>query len=288
MFFDPLKGQLIDYVDGQTDLHARILRAIGAADRRFEEDKLRLLRAVRLATRFELTIEPATETAIKAHAAQINVVSAERIAEELRQLLVHPRRSEGVRLLSRVGLVEPLLPELMPLEEVSWERLLSVLDFLGSEPAFPLALAGLLHRVGTSADEICLRFRLSNSDRERTVWLVDRYRSLDEIRTMRTCRVKQLLIEPGIHELLALYRAVALAEGRGIDPVEYCQKLLRDWTQQDLNPAPFITGQDLIDLGLKPGPRFKEILDAVRDAQLDGVIHSKEEAMELVRQLAIQ
>ena len=114
MFFDPLKGQLIDYVDGQADLQHRLLRAIGDADRRFAEDKLRLLRAVRLATRFELTIEAGTEAAIKNHAAEINVVSAERIAEELRQLLVHPRRCQGVTLLRRLGLIEPIFPELKP------------------------------------------------------------------------------------------------------------------------------------------------------------------------------
>jgi poly(A) polymerase len=285
MFFDPLQGRLIDYVGGQADLHARILRAIGDAGKRFEEDKLRLLRAVRLATRFELTIEPATEAAIKTHAATINVVSAERIAEELRQLLVHPRRSQGVKLLGRLHLLEPLLPELASLQGGRWEHVLTVLEYLGPEPSFSLALAGLLHELGKAhvVQDICLRLRLSNQERERAVWLVERLRSLDEIGRLRTCRIKQLLAEPGIHELLALYRADALADGRSAEPVEHCEALLRQWTKDDLDPAPFITGQDLIDLGLKPGPKFKEILDMVRDAQLDGDVRSREEALALVK-----
>ena len=320
MFFYPLKDELIDYVGGQADLHARILRAIGAADQRFEEDKLRLLRAVRLATRFELTIEPATAAAIKEHASEINVVSAERIAEELRQLLVHPRRSLGLKLLRSLGLTEELLADLVPYpekdwdqwerllltgpawmggsltseiekQERRWEHILAVLDLLGLEPSFPLVLAGLLnggeHAV-RRADDFCQRLRLSNNDRERTVWLVDRLGELNNVHEMRTCRLKQLLYHPGIHELLALYRADALTAGRGVEAVEFCEKLLREWTEEDLNPPPLITGQDLIEMDLKPGPVFKEILDTVRDGQLDGVIQTKAEAMELARRLSTE
>lgn len=277
MFFDPLKGQLIDYVNGQTDLHQRILRAIGDPHQRFDEDKLRLLRAVRLATRFDLALEPVTEAAIKLHAKEIHVVSAERIAEELRQLLVHPHRARGVTLLEELGLARQILPELTPSP-----RVLAVLDFLGPEPGFPLAFAGLLHEIGSGpADEICLRLRLSNSEREHTTWLIDNHRSLCEARSLRLGRLKPLLAHPGVHDLLILHRAEALADGLSIDHVDFCEDRLQTWSADDLNPAPLIGGADLIQMGLKPGPRFKEILDAVRDAQLDGTVRSREEALEL-------
>ncbi len=115
MFFDPLKGELIDYVGGAADLQARLLRAIGVPEKRFEEDKLRLLRAVRIAARFELSLEAATETAIRSAAASLPVVSAERIAKELRQMLVHPRRVRAMDLLLDLGLMEVVLPEVLPM-----------------------------------------------------------------------------------------------------------------------------------------------------------------------------
>src|SRR5579883_2074530 len=115
MFFDPLENRLIDYVGGQKDLQARVLRAIGDPAQRFEEDKLRMLRAVRIATRFDLEIEPATAEAIRAQAPRIGIVSAERIAEELRKLLVDPHRARGMRWFMDLGLAEPILPELLPM-----------------------------------------------------------------------------------------------------------------------------------------------------------------------------
>src|SRR6516162_8172013 len=149
MFFDPIKEELHDFVGGQEDLRDRRLRAIGDPILRFTEDKLRLLRGVRVVTRFDLSIDPATETAIRSMAPQITVVSAERIAEELRGLLVLPRRAEGVNLLHALGLVEPLLPELLPMKGLPqglpgaatgdlWDHVMAVLGYLGPEPSFPL------------------------------------------------------------------------------------------------------------------------------------------------------
>jgi poly(A) polymerase len=318
MFFDPLKEELIDYVGGRADLEARLLRAIGAAQERFQEDKLRLLRAVRIAARFELAIEPATETAIKAMAAALPVVSAERIANELRRLLVHPQRARALRLLLDLGLLKAILPEAVPMKGLPqgppaaptgdlWDHVMTVLDLLGPAPTFPLALAALLHDVGKPrvvgrtpdrytfyyhehvgarlTNEICMRFKLSNEERERAVWLVEKHQFLCEVRQMRTSKVKTMLNHPGIQELLALHRADALASGRSIDHVDYCEFLLKDWTQDDLNPAPLLTGHDLAQLGLKPGPLFKELLDAVREAQLDGTIKTKQQALALVERL---
>ena len=315
MFFDPLQETLIDYVDGQADLAGRVLRAIGVPQQRFAEDKLRLLRGAHVAVRFELSIEPTTASAIREMAAALPVVSAERIANELRQILVHPHRVKGLNLLLDLGLIQAILPELVPMKGLPqgppaaptgdlWDHVMAVLKLLGPEPSFPLALATLLHDVGKPrvlgrtperytfhhhehvgarmANDISLRLKLSNDERERTVWLVEKHQYLCDVRQMRTSKVKTMLNHPGIRELLALHRADALASQRSIDHVEYCEFLLREWTQEDLNPLPLLTGHDLTRHGLEPGPLFKELLDLVRDAQLDGTIKTKPQALALV------
>src|SRR5262245_26613254 len=206
MFFDPIAEQLHDFVGGQRDLQARVLRAIGDPRVRFTEDKLRLLRAVRIATRFDLHMDPATAEAIIEMAPQITVVSAERIAEELRQLLVHPRRAAGMNRLDELGLVAVILPELVPMKDCPhglpdarngnlWGHVMRVLELLGPECSFALALAALLHDVGKPRTigrtpdrytfyghehvgarmtrDIAERLRLSVADRERAAWLVE-------------------------------------------------------------------------------------------------------------------
>jgi poly(A) polymerase len=288
MFFDPLESRLIDYVGGQADLQRRVLRAIGAPELRFREDKLRLLRAVRIATRFELQIEPATAAAIRQMAPTLTVVSAERIAAELRQLLVHPRRAQGMDLLCELGLAEPILPELVPLQGPLWNHVLRVLGRL-PEPSFALALAALLCNLGAGvADEIGRRLKLSNDERVRTRWLVEKYQYLREARQLRTSQLKVLLAHPGIGELLALHRADAQASGRGTEHVEYCESLLGEWGPAELNPPPLLTGHDLTELGLEPGPRFKRFLETVREAQLDGTIEARPQALELIARLRAQ
>lgn len=318
MFFDPIKSQLHDYVGGQNDLHARILRAIGDPAVRFKEDKLRLLRAVRIATRFELNIDPDTEAAIKAMAAELPVVSAERIAEELRQLLVHPRRVHGLNLLINLGLAAAIMPELLPMRGLPqglpdqptgdlWDHVMRVMDLLGPAPSFPLAMGTLLHDVGKPrtvgrtpdrytfyhhehvgarmADEIALRLKLSNSERERIGWLVEKHQYLADAPRMRPSKLKTILSDPGIHELLTLHRADALATGKNVEHVEFCEKLLHQWTAADLNPPAFVTGHDLQGSNLPAGPAYKKLLDQVREAQLDGTVRTREEALELLRRL---
>ncbi len=318
MFYDPIRGETVDFVGGREDLQARTLRAIGDPQLRFTEDKLRLLRAVRFATRFNLAIEPATQVAIKRMAREITVVSAERIAKELRQILVSSKRTRGVTLMYELGLMTALLPELLPMKGLPqglpcaptgdlWDHVLRVLDLLEPGPSFPLALAALLHDIGKPrtvgrtpdrytfyghehvgsrlADAICARLKLSNAERERVAWLVDKHQILCDARQMRTSKLKALLIHPGICELLALHRADALASGRSTDHVEYCENLLRIWKEEDLNPVPLLTGHDLTELGLKPGPRYKHVLATVRDGQLEGTIKAKDEALDLVRRL---
>lgn len=321
MFFDPIKGELHDFVGGRADLEAKVLRAIGDPVARFTEDKLRILRAARMATRFDLAIDLATATAAKRMAAEIRVVSAERIAEELRKLLTHPNRARGLRLLRELELVEPILPELVPTYTLPqglpsaptgtlWDHTVRVVECLGEKAPFPLAFAAVLHDVGKPrvfartaerytfhghekigaemTARIAERLKLSNAEAARLCWLVERHQYLAEAPTMRMSRLKPILVHPGIGELLALHRADALASGKGLEAVEFCEKLLRETPPEELNPPPAVTGEDLIALGLKPGPAFKRLLDAVREAQLEGRVRTKDEGLKLVWQLLAQ
>ncbi len=287
MFYDPLEDRLIDYVGGRDDLRARLLRAIGDPALRFTEDKLRLLRAVRMATRFDLTIEPATEAAVRAMAPQITVVSAERIADELRGLLIHPRRARGVGLLYETGLAAAILPELRGLDSLApGGHVPRVLGLLGPECSFPLAFAALLQDVGwRTASEVCQRLKLSNAERARVEWLIRNRQYLCDAKQMRPSALKTVLAHPGSRELLALHRADALAAGRSTEHVDYCEQLLKQWTDADLNPPPLVTGHDLARHGLKPGPLFKRLLGAVREAQLDGTVTNQAEALALAERV---
>lgn len=318
MFKDPLTGEVIDYVGGRQDLRAKVLRAIGEPEVRFAEDKLRLLRAARFATRFGLAVEPATGAAARQMADQIRVVSAERIAAELRHLLTDPRRARGVALMDELGLVGPILPELLPMKGLPqgppsaptgdlWAHVLRVLELLGPDLTFPLALGALLHDVGKPrtvgrtpdrytfhhhehvgaemADKVCVRLKLSNEERARVVWLVEKHQYLSDAKAMRWSKLKPVLAHEGIRELLALHRADALASGRGVEHVEYCEFLLTLWTEDDLNPEPLVNGHDLPKLGIKQGPIYKKLLDAVYEAQLDRLVKTKPEALELVKRL---
>ncbi|WP_439620526.1 CCA tRNA nucleotidyltransferase [Gemmata sp.] len=318
MFFDPVKAQLIDFVGGRADLGAKVLRAIGAPTERFTEDKLRILRAVRMATRFDLAIDPETQAAATQMAGQIRAVSPERIAEELRKLLTHPNRARGLRLLREFGLIEPVLPEMVPTFTLPqglpsaptgtlWEHTVRVVEELKGPVSFPLAFAAILHDVGKPrtfartpdrytfhrhehvgkqmAEAIADRLRLSTAEKTRVAWLVEKHQYLADAPTMRASKLKPILVHPGIRELLELHRADALATGKGLDHVTFCERMLRDTPPEELNPAPAVTGDDLIAMGLKPGREFKRLLDAVREAQLEGQIRTKADGLQLVREL---
>ena len=319
MFFDPIAGQLHDFVGGQIDLEAKVLRAIGDPVARFTEDKLRVLRAVRIAARFELSIDPATLAAAQQIAAQIIVVSAERIAEELRKLLTHPTRARGVKLLREFELIPPVLPELMatftlpqglPTAQTGtlWQHQIRVVELLEPhEISFPLAFAALLHDVGKPhvfartpdrytfhrheqvgrqmVEKMADRLKLSGAEKARIAWLVEKHQYLADAPTMRLSKLKPTLVHPGIGELLALHRADALASGRGLESVEFCERMLRESSTEELNPLPALTGEDLIAQGMKPGRDFKRLLDAVREAQLEGRVLSREDGLKLVEEL---
>lgn len=282
MFFDPVAKQVIDYVGGQADLAAKVLRAIGDPAARFTEDKLRILRAVRMAARFELAIDPITFAAARRMASDITAVSAERIAEELRKILTNRHRSRGFRLLREFDLIGPVLPE----AAADWDRVVRVLDALPSDAVFPLAFAAVLQALGpATAEEIGRRLRLSNVELDHVVWLVENQDVLRDAPTMRPSRLKPLLAHPGSADLLVLHRANAVANGTGLEPIEFCERMLQETPRGELNPPLLVTGDDLRAAGLTPGPAFKRLLDAVREAQLDGAVRTKDEALALVERL---
>ncbi len=321
MFLDPLSGELIDLVGGLADLRAGVLRAIGGPSARFGEDKLRLLRAARFAARFRLTIEPATRAALEAMAGQVVAVAAERIAQEMRRMLVHESRAEAMDLMMATGLMAAVLPPVVAMRGVFqgkpmqpegdlWDHVLLVLRLLPPDPSFPLAFAALLHDVGKPAtqatthhgrftfhnheqvgrriaDAMGRELRLSNAERERVGWLVEYHQYLGEAKRLREAKLKRILATPGIEELLALHQADALASFGEAPHVDYCEYYLRELPAGPINPPPLVTGHDLFRHGLNPGPDFKAILDQIREAQLDRVVNSKREALEwLDRRLA--
>jgi poly(A) polymerase len=263
-----------------------------------------------------MTLDPETAAAISDMAGEIVVVSAERIADELRKLLTDRHRARGVRLLSETHLIRSILPELTPLRDVPhdmpgakdsdlWQHTLATIEHLPEPSSFPLALAALLHEIGKPqawnrerhtfaghaqaarelANRIGERLRLSNTERERVEWLVERHEALYDAPTLRPSVLKPILAQPGVDELLALHRADALAGGPStLADVDFAEAKLHEWTASgELNPPPLLTGDDLKLLGLTPGPRFKTLLDAVRTAQLDGEIADVEQAKALVR-----
>jgi tRNA nucleotidyltransferase/poly(A) polymerase len=288
LFFDPLSDEVIDYVGGQEDLNSRLVRAIGDPVERFSEDKLRLVRAVRFAATFGFAIEEETRRAIGRMADQVTVVSAERIAAELRRLLTHHQRVRGVRLLIETGLAGAILPEIVARaesEQVQMERNLTVLGAL-DEPGFPLAMAVLLReRVGTAgALEVGRRWRLSNDEMNRICWLVDHHKALFDARRKPWSAIQKLVVADGAEDLVKLTEAAARAGEAVPGDSDWCRSLVAKPREQ-LDPPPLITGHELILHGLKPGPQFGPILEKVRDAQLDGEVETQAEAMSLVDRL---
>ena len=275
LFSDPLTGEVRDFVGGRADLRAKVLRAIGDPGERFAEDKLRLLRAVRMTARFGLTVEPATLAAIREMASQLTVVSAERIADELRKLLAHPSRALGLALLADTGLLGVMLPETSrPGPPVR------VFELLPPAAGFPLAFAGLLDGLDPKrVTDVCRRLKLSNDETDRIGWLVAHRRALANAPALRPSGLYPLLAHPAAGDLVALYRADADAVAAGVAAVEFCEQLLRDKSPAELDPPPLVTGDDVRAAGFKPGPGFKPALAAARAAQLDGEVTTPAEAL---------
>jgi poly(A) polymerase len=285
LFYDPLTHEVIDFVAGQDDLQRRTLRAIGNPHERFAEDKLRMLRAARFAAKFDFTLDPATQSAIQAMASDIMVVSAERIAAEMRAMLEHPSRTQATELLQELGLLAMILPEILAQPPGRWNASLQNLSDL-SDANFPLALALLLHRFvdEPGARSIGARWKLANRETDRIAWLVEHNSSLQGAASQSWPYVQRLLIEPGINDLMRFYAATHRDDLHAQADIAFCQEKLA-LTEAQLNPPPLITGDDLQAHGIPPGKVYQQLLEAVRDAQLTHHITSKPSALALAQQL---
>ncbi|HEY6371817.1 MAG TPA: CCA tRNA nucleotidyltransferase [Candidatus Sulfotelmatobacter sp.] len=316
MLLDPVSGEVLDFVDGRADLQAGIIRTIGRPEQRFGEDKLRMLRAVRFAARFEYTIEPATFAAIQKLAAQIEVVSRERVRDELTRMLTEGHARRAFLLLDASALLKHVLPEISAMKGVQQPpefhpegdvlvHTLLLLDNLPSPCPLTLAWGALLHDVGKPAtfrvapdrirfdghvevgvkmaEKICRDLRFSNDETERILALVDHHMRFGHATRMKQSTLKRFLRMPSFDEHLALHRADCLASHRNLATYEFIQQKRAEIPAEKMRPAPLVTGDDLIAAGHLPGPKFREILTAVEDAQLEGRLPSRDAALEFVR-----
>jgi tRNA nucleotidyltransferase/poly(A) polymerase len=286
MFYDPLSDEYIDHVDGQADLDAGLIRAIGDADQRFAEDKLRLLRAVRFAASLQFRIEPGTWAAIQQHAGEITVVSAERIQAELHKILQHRQRFRGLELLRDSGLLAAVLPELDTADPGAWSELETTLDKLRL-PDFPIALAacGASLAPEGNLETACQRLKLSNHDRQLVLWLQQHLPQVILLHQAPWPQAQRLLIEPQISLLVELAAARSAARQEPQQWLAFCQEKLALPVDQ-LNPDPLINGTDLLQEGIPAGPAFRMILERVRDAQLEGHVADRQQALTLALELA--
>jgi tRNA nucleotidyltransferase/poly(A) polymerase len=281
LFYDPIERRVIDFVGGQKDLAAKIVRAIGAPRDRFAEDKLRMLRAVRFAATLDFALDAEARRAIAEMAHEIHVVSPERISVEMQRLLADPHRAAGVRLLVETGLAAEVLPEIVPANRLPFRtETLDSLSRLGDECGFPLALAAVLCPCvdAAGAAAVCRRWRLSNQQRDRVCWLVEHRTALDNAPAMRWSALQPLMVAEGIDDLLKLMES---ASPTAAGAVAHCRRLL-DQPRQVLDPPPLLTGDDLLAQGIPSGPRYRSLLDRLRAAQLDGDVRTKDEALAMV------
>jgi len=311
---DPFTGDVIDHVNGLADLQARTLRAIGDPAQRFQEDRLRLLRAIRFAARLDFSIEPRTWNALVRLAPTILSVSAERIRDELSRVLTEGGARRGFELLEAAGLLEILLPEIARMKGVPqppeyhpegdvWTHTLLLLDNLPPHPALSLALAALLHDVGkpptfTVTDRIRFNGHASEGARiartilerlkypgaliETVVSLVHNHMRFLDLPNMGSAARKRFFRIPHFDEQLELYRLDLLGGLRPADAYEHVRRMRASYEEHELRPPPLITGQDLIDLGYPPGPLFKRILETVEEQQLEGVLTTRPDALDFV------
>jgi poly(A) polymerase len=319
LLYDPVIRQVLDFVGGEDDIRARRVRTIGAPAARFREDRLRMLRAVRFAARFDFAIDPATGDAIRELSASVHQVSAERIRDEILKILTEGAARRGFELLDETGLLRQLLPEVKVLRGVMqppefhpegdvWTHTLMMLEGLGKsgEPVTPtLALGVLLHDIGKPAtfrvrerirfdghvevgvkiaENICRRLKLSSRETERVAELVGQHMRFKDFGRMRRSTQLRFLALDGFAEHLELHRLDCLASHGNLDIYQAARRMMLETPPEVVRPAPLVNGHDLIALGYQPGPRFKEVLDAVRDAQLEGQITTRDEGLAIARE----
>ena len=313
LFFDPLTRQILDFVGGEADLRAGILRSIGDPHARFAEDKLRLIRCVRFAASLGFEIEAETWRALLERAPEITAVSAERIREELVKIFTHPSRVRGFDLLDQSGLLAILLPEVEALkgceqppdfhpegdvfvhtrlmlsllpEQVSTPLVFSVLFHdIGKPPAFQIDETGRIRFNGhesissSMTEKIFARLRFSNAETEATVAGVKNHMAFKDVQNMRVATLKRFLARPTIDDELELHRVDCQGSHGLLDNYDFLLRKREEFSNEPLIPPPLLTGRDLIAAGLKPGPPFKKILDSAQALQLEGILKSTADAL---------
>ncbi|HXP47537.1 MAG TPA: CCA tRNA nucleotidyltransferase [Terriglobales bacterium] len=316
LLLDPLNNEVLDYVGGRADLSAGVIRTIGQPERRFAEDKLRMLRAVRFAARFGYQIDPATFEAIRALRSEIHQVSRERVRDELVKMLTEGHARRAFELLDQTGLLKEVLPEVDKMQGVEqppqfhpegdvWVHTLLLLDGLPEKASPTLAMGALLHDVGKPptfrvapdrirfdghvevgvkmTEQICHRLRFSKHDTEQIARLVANHMRFADVREMKPSTLKRFFRLPRFDEHLELHRLDCLASHRELSLYNFVRQKLAELPAEQIRPKPLLTGDDLIAMGYAPGPQFKQILAAVEDAQLEGRLADPEQAREFVR-----
>jgi poly(A) polymerase len=341
LLYDPLEGSVLDYVNGQADIHSGIIRTIGNPERRFQEDKLRLIRAVRFASRFNYRLEDDTRKAVHGLAGMIEQVSHERIRDEIIKILTGGYAARGISLLEDCNLLRYILPEVSNLQGIPqppefhpegdvWTHTLLMLELMdqkysdemktmtsdsravlpvggpadeGQYPSVSLSMGVLLHDIGKPptlqcvdrirfnhhpeigaqmAAAICERLRFSSKQVEQIISLVRDHLKFKDLPRMRPSTLKRFLRQKSFQEHLELHRLDCLGSHRNLETWKYARDKWEGLRPEEIRPKPLISGDDLIRLGHKPGPLFKEILKSVEDAQLDGLIRTREAAEEFV------
>lgn len=318
LFQNPLTGEVIDFVGGQKDLQKKLLRAIGEPAARFREDKLRLLRAVRFAEVLGFEIETQTWAAVRENAPAIREVSAERIRDELVKIFLHPQRVRGFDLLDASGLMKEFLPEIEALKGCEqppqfhpegdvFVHTRIMLGLLPAEVSLPLVLSVLFHDIGKPAtysydpaegrirfsghdalgarmtEDLMTRLRFPRKEIDATVAAVDCHMVFKDVQQMRVSRLKRFMARPGFEDEMELHRVDCSSSHNDLSNYHFLRTKAEEFANEPLIPPPLVNGRDLIEMGLKPGPRFGEILEAVESRQLEGTLTSREEALAWVR-----
>ena len=322
LLLDPRSGQVLDFVGGRADLEAGLIRAIGDPEHRFAEDKLRMLRAIRFAARFGFAIELTTFAAIRRLAPEIRQVSAERVRDELTRLLREGSARRGFELLDASGLLPEVLPEVARTKGVPqppefhpegdvWIHTRLMLQELPSGVSETLAWAVLLHDVGkpptfmpasepgsrirfdghaevgaVMTQAICKRLRFSNAQTEQTVSLVRNHLRFIDVPRMKPATLKRFVRLPAFDEHLELHRLDCLSSHGKLDTYDFVRRFLAETPAEEVRPPRLVDGNDLKSLGFKPGPLFGKILTAIEEAQLDGRVKTREEALALMAEMA--
>src|SRR5450759_3467889 len=316
LLLDPATNEVMDFTGGRQDLERRLVRAIGNPEERFQEDHLRLIRAVRFAARLGFEIEPATMAALQRVHGLILKVAPERVRDELARILTEGGARRGFELLDETGLLGDLLPEVAAMKGVAqppefhpegdvWTHTLLLLEKL-EQPTPTLALGALLHDVGKPptfrvaerirfdghveegvrlARGILTRLRCSREEIEQVEALIDNHMRFKDVSRMKESTLKRFLRLPEFAEHLELHRLDAMSSNQRLENYALAKGKFEEYSAEHLRPELLVTGADLIGMGYQPGPRFSEMLAALEDAQLEGRILSREEAMELVREM---